>query len=52
MKNKLLAGLAVGVMMSGVAVVSNATTLISNINMDNSFESLHSNNRKRPREAD
>jgi len=38
MKNKLLAGLAVGVMMSGVAVVSNATTLISNINMDNSFE--------------
>jgi MSHA biogenesis protein MshQ len=38
MKKKFFSGLVVGVMMFGVAVVSNATTLISNINMDNNFE--------------
>ena len=38
MKKKLWAGLAVGVIMLGMAGVANATSLTTAINMDNSFE--------------
>jgi MSHA biogenesis protein MshQ len=44
MKKKCLVWLAFGVMMFGVVRVSNATTLISDINMDNSYELYLSTN--------